>query len=98
MRIAQNIKIKLISGIITFFYCLFPIIQYHLSDTINKRFNNHFIFVFSMEPFEFMELIYTNSIIPYLVQTILWLLYWGLLYLIIKLLKYSISQHKNNNG
>lgn len=56
----------MVTGVITFIYCSVPIIQFHAFNTIGDRFNHEFIFVLLMKPFEFMELIYTNTIIPQL--------------------------------
>lgn len=74
-------------GIVTFLYCIFPVIQFHLFSGIAERFNNYYIFVFSMMPFEFMELIYTNSFLPYLIQLLLWLFYWSICYNFLIVLK-----------
>lgn len=77
----RNISLlKIITGVVTFFYCLVPVVQFHLFDNIGQRFNDHYIFVLSMTPFEFMELIYTNTFIPYLTQFLVWLIYWIISY------------------
>jgi hypothetical protein len=77
----------LIVGIITFLYCIVPIIQFHFYTGIEERFNDHYIFALSMRPFELMEFIYTNSIFPYLSQLLIWLLYWVICYHVFKMLK-----------
>lgn len=74
--------IKLVTGVVTFFYCIVPIIQFHIYDSSSDRFDSHYFFVFSMEPFAFMEFIYTNSIIPYISQLFIWLIYWYILYIL----------------
>lgn len=76
----KRAKLLIVTGVITFMYCVVPIIQFHVFNTIGDRFNHHYIFVFSMKPFELMEFIYTNTIIPYISQSIVWLFYWLVCY------------------
>jgi hypothetical protein len=76
----RNSKQFAIIGIVTFLYCIVPVIQFNLYSGIEERFNDHYIFVFSMMPFQFMEFVYTNSIFPYFIQFLVWLLYWLICY------------------
>jgi hypothetical protein len=91
----KNIRQFILLGVITFMYCVIPVIQFHLFGNISDRFNDHYIFVFSMKPFEFMELVYTNSIIPYLIQLLVWLFYWVIFYNFFEVLKKARKKETN---
>lgn len=78
-------KITILSGILTFLYCAIPVIQFVVFDSINDRFNDHFFFRISMTPFAITQLIYTNSIIPFITQFILWIVLWFIVNMLCKL-------------
>ncbi len=74
----QNIKKKSTSGVITFIFYFYPVVQYHI-------FNNHtpdayYIFNWSNFTYGFLELFFTGSRIPLIIQSIFWILTWWGLY------------------
>ena len=84
-------NIKTITGILTFIYCLVPVIQFHVFDSLGDKFNNHIVFVLSMEPFELMQFLYTGSPTPYFIQFLLWLFYWWVTYRIVLMVRSALQ-------
>ncbi len=72
-------KKKVLIGILTFIYFAVPVIQYHLYSNIEDRFNDHYVFCIAQYLFEFLQFVYTNSIVPYLAQILIWLFAWWLI-------------------
>jgi hypothetical protein len=84
MTARQQFKTKAITGVIALLYCLTPIIQDNVFDDFSNRFNNYYIFFLSSGVYGFMQLFYTNTIATYVIQLILWLLIWWVLYFTVK--------------
>ena len=78
-------KIIILTGIFTFLYCAIPVIQFLVFDSINDRFNDHFFLKISMIPFAITQFIYTNSIIPFITQFVLWIVLWFVVNMLSKL-------------
>lgn len=70
-----------------FVYCIVPIIQDKVFSNFSDRFNDYYIFFLSSSVYGFMQMVYTNTSIPYIVQFILWLFTWWILYLIMRFVK-----------
>jgi hypothetical protein len=80
----QNFKIKKYTGIFTFIYFIFPLLQDNFSSSFSKRFEDYYFFFFSSSIYGFMQMFYTNSIIVYIIQLISWLISWGILIVFIR--------------
>jgi hypothetical protein len=82
----RSIQIKLITGAVTLVYCLVPIMQDKAFSSFSDRFNNLYFFFISSGVYGFMQLLYTNSSIVYVVQLVLWLFLWWISYLSVRFL------------
>ena len=82
---------KLASGLVSFIYCMVPVIQDHYYTNFSDRVNDNWIFFVPSNVYGFMQLVYTNSLSVYLVQLILWLLIWVALYWTIVLVGYILG-------
>lgn len=80
----ERFKAKCITGVITLFYCLVPIIQDKAFSSFSDRFNNYYVLFISSGVYGFMQMFYTNSAFAYIVQLMLWLFLWGISYLVVR--------------
>ena len=84
MKAFQNFKIKKYTGIFTFIYFIFPIIQDNFSFYLSNKFEDYYFFFMSSSIYWITQMVYTNSIIVYLIQLICWLISWYLIFIFIK--------------
>ena len=77
-------KTTVVTGVLTLIYCLVPIIQDKAFSSFHDRFNDHFVLFLSSGVYGFMQLVYTNSAVVYITQVMLWLLLWGISYLVVR--------------
>ena len=83
----QNIKKRLVwlSGITMFLYYFIPVIQHHVFIERVAKANDYFIFYFPLQVFQSLLIISYGTILPYLIQVLLFLISWFFIYFILKL-------------
>ena len=80
----KNLKLKLFSGIFTFIYFIFPILQDNSSYSFSERFEDYYVFFFSSSIYGFMQMFYTNSIMVYIIQLICWIISWFIVFIFMR--------------
>jgi hypothetical protein len=84
MSVHRNTKFLLITGIISLIYFSVPVIQNYAYTYPVDRYNDYIIFKPALHLFQQMMMMAPNSIIPFIVQTIMALILWVILYGILR--------------
>jgi hypothetical protein len=87
----KNKSIKLVSGILAIVYCLIP---FFIETRSNIDDTNYFP---SKAIYDLFKLLYTNTIIPFLIELLFISIIWGLTYQVILLLKSILIKFKLNS-
>ena len=79
-----NLKIFSITGAFLFVFYFYPVFKHHFFIEEKDRLNDHLIFKFPLEVFQTLLVISYGSIIPYVIQIVLFLITWLITYLILR--------------
>ena len=86
MILGRNIKLKIVSGIISTVYYIVPVIQDMIFKYPEDKFNDHIIFTFSLTLYQSVKAVASGTILPMSIQILVLLFTWWVLYLVLKFL------------